>query len=162
MSTVHVADRAFDSEIDVRFVGQMSSIGALADDVISDMIRAEAGIRPLRLSVALREIEKVLHQAAPDHSSSVWDQSPTSEALRRLVPGGLRTVDDGEPVGDEARGDELWHWFNSAVADALEGSATPTELRRLRQYFKAIAAITMDAAHVTMQNRNTATSWLSR
>ena len=162
MSTVHVVDRAFDSEIDVRLVGQMSAIGALVDDVISDMIRADAGLMQLRESVALKETQSVLRRAAPDHSASVWDQSPTSDAFRRLVPEGLRSVDEDQQDDSEANGAELWTWMTKAIADALEGSASPKQLDRLRHYFKAIAAITMDAAQTTMQGRNAATSWLSR
>lgn len=136
-----------DSESDVARISQSVLLGALADDVLLELIEIEAGIREQSALVFIPESAKLFHSLADQLRSpaTLWPSVSAADTLRRLSSETVETV--GERVESDT---ELPTWCD-ALAEKLrrlqEEPVGAEILASVRREFTSIAQWTLrDAA----------------
>lgn len=159
MSTMHVADRTSDRDVDVRFATQVSSLGSLLDDVVTDLIRAEAGVADVRESESLKRFGALLHRTVeqPTTTSGLWRRNVLDDTLRRLTPGGVPATSQPPVAGPS----EPLAQLLKLLDDAIAGEAQTSALEALRVRTAEFANLTLDEANRSLRNRSSAVSWLA-
>lgn len=155
-STIH------ESDVDVRSVAQLSAVGTLADEVLADLIKADAGVLPTSESSAIRRASDLFSSAVQVAQSpaSLWTPSGLADALRKMsAPAGVGPASVAS--SDNAGWLEWLKRVASALASAVVGEADRNDLDLLRVDFTAIAAGTMDATQDALRSRLYSASWLT-
>lgn len=162
MGTFTAAERASETRDEsARRVAQLSSLGSLADDVVTDLIRVEAKILVASDSASITHAAALLAGLAADRDRpiEVWSESGAQETFRQLSTFG----DDVEITGilDE-KSLEMVKALAAEMSLVVRDEATVPALHRLQTFFTNLASATMSAAQSSMLGRGTATSWLTR
>lgn len=149
-------------DIDISYVVQLSSVGALADEVLADLIKAEARLASTNDSAAIQRAYELFEATlnAADNPASLRARVGLSDALRRMsaVPHGST---------EQASRQSSGAWLDSlkaahqALRSAVHGQLQPRENDLLKAYFNGIAAGTMDATLGAVHPRSSASSWLT-
>jgi hypothetical protein len=165
MSVTEVLDRGSlqDGDVNVRIVGQLSAIGALADQVLADLIRAEAGLMAVQSSNAIANAAQLFRNAATATArpANLWQRTDLTEALRRMTSGPVLNEVTTLPKGTDGSFIDHLEGLASALTAAYEGRSTDDDLQRIRTEFTSIATATMDATLIALRNRQYSTSWLT-
>lgn len=151
-----------DGDVDVSYVAQLSSVGALADEVLADLIKAEAHLTATSESAAIRRAADLFGETvkAAERPATLRIGIGLADALRRMAA----APHDGT---NAAPRESSIDWLNSlksahaALASAGNGEAGPNEIDLLKAFFANIAAGTMDATLGAVHPRSYASSWLT-
>lgn len=164
MSIGTTSDRLSERRIDARSIAQASAIGALADQVVEDLLWSRATSDSLSDSQAIRFAAELLSVAATgvDEPRGLWHEDAMSVTLRKV------TSEQGipnEPARDApARSVDTTEL--EAVAAALQrvtaGAVDDEDLEAIGAYFEALAARTLRLAASAVRHRGTANSWSTR
>jgi hypothetical protein len=147
-------DRTFDPEIDTRFVAEVSALGALADDVVTDVIRARAGRSRLSQCAAVEQAADLVSfiSTYPVGSADDWSHKRPADSMRWLSrlkePAAERTIehgDDSEPVSIAE--------LNADLQAAITDGATPGQLDRISRFFTLLSESTLVAAQGAVYGR---------
>jgi poly(3-hydroxybutyrate) depolymerase len=165
MNRISVLDRpqSHDGDAAVTTVAGLSTVGRLADDVLSDILKADAGIAPLADSVAMRLAAEAFKAAAAAVQAPVriWNRSDLADALRRMAPG---STDSRSVARDDSSQDE-WAERLNEIASALEatasGNESPDQRRLVVSEFESMAQGTLNAAWSTVHSQAYSSTWLT-
>lgn len=159
--TVRTVDRAYEPDVDTRFVAQVSSLGALADDVVIDLIRARAGVSRLSESKSLKSAERLIESVVAQRRdpADAWTHPRSSEAVRWLMKLPVETS-PGPSSGDDA-GIERLEKLSGALQAACRDEASDEQLKVLTRFFDGISDSTMHAARAAVHNRGSLHAWLA-
>lgn len=161
MALSRVMDRSADARIDVRLVAQVTALGALADDVVADLLWAEAGRDTLKTSTAIKRAAEVFEQLAEEATSpvTIWQRRDVSNALRRMTAAQAIAAEASHRVPtSQDPGSAGLRVIADALAHTVERVATPSELKLLREYFQAISSATIESASESVHARGGAAS----
>lgn len=158
MGTGQVLDRVGDSDLDFHEVSQLTTIGALAGEVVGDLIRVGAGLMRGSQSDALRHAAGVFTAVASDqvNGNVLWDSSRITDALRLLAEGTRRQA---EVPSDDARG-----WIATLaqeLSSVTEDRAQPELIEKLERQFSSLSVATLGASAEMFRQRGYASSWLT-
>lgn len=149
-------------DVDVRTAAHITSLGALVDDVVGDLIRAEAGMRPLADSKPAQRMGALLHAAveSSERPATMWATNPLGDTLRRLVPAeGRMPSNISAPTKD---GDGLVKLISEELDAAISGATDRTRIGYLRQYMTILADATLDHANDLLSPQSAPSSWSAR
>jgi len=154
-----VLDRAAESELDFHTVSQLTAMGALADEVMGDLIRVGAGLMKGQESEALRSVADIFRRAAEMQStpmSGLWDANGLPDALRLLADSS--NVRQPFSATEDARAwiASLAHDLGEVVCDSADGEV----LARLEGAFSSISSATLGATNESLHLRGYASTWL--
>lgn len=165
MNRISVLERpqSHDGDAAVTTVAGLSTVGRLADDVLSDILKSDAGIATLADSVAIHLAAKAFKAAAVTVQAPVgiWNRSDLADTLRRMAP---RSVDSGSVARDDSSPDE-WAERLNEIATALEatasGNESPDQRRLVVREFESMAQGTLNAAWSTVHSQAYSSTWLT-
>lgn len=162
MALSRVMDRSADARIDVRLVAQLTSLGSLADEVVADLLWAEAGRETLGSSAAIKQAAEVFEQLAAEATGpvAIWKRRDVSNALRRMTAAQAIAAEASHPspAGKDS-GSAGLRVIANALAHTVDHSATPAEMQLLRAYFEAISSATIESAAESVHARGGASTW---
>ncbi|HWK20561.1 MAG TPA: hypothetical protein VNR37_07330 [Microbacteriaceae bacterium] len=158
MGAANILDRAQDSENDFRGISQLTQVGALADDVVGDLIRVDAGLISGSESAAIRGAADLFASVAEsgNPATGFWGPERLSDTLRLVA--GVESLQQGDLPSEDVLG-----WAAAVAADLrtiLGDHADHAVVERLEQQFGAIATATLAASADALRQRGYATSWL--
>lgn len=157
-----VLDATQDSEVDVRTVGLLGTLGFLADDVLADLHRAESAAFDLSKSEAIRAAASIFSAAATSSTepAQLWEGAGLSEALRRMAA--VPAPNDGvTPSANSGSWGDRLQRISESLDAAVQGGATAEQRSLLARTFTAMANGTMDASLGSLHVRGHASSWLT-
>lgn len=139
-------DRTFDPGTDAPWVAQMNALGAIADDVVSDVIRAGAGRARLSECAAVgRAADLISFTLQPDRSGNrEWTHERPDDAVRWLSS--LDGTRGRRLPHQSGRIDVSLSDLDEALQAARRDSADDTQLSQIRRVFEYIGQSTLDAA----------------
>lgn len=164
MSIGTTSDRLSERRIDARSIAQASAIGALADQVVEDLLWSRATNESLSDSRAVRFAAELLSMAATgaDEPRGLWHEDAMSVTLRKV------TSEQGIPsqLARDAPARSVDTTKLEAIAAALQrvaaGAVSDDDLEAIRAYFEALAAKTLRLAASAVRDRGTADLWSTR
>lgn len=161
MSSTRTADRAYEPDVDTRFVAQVSRLGALADDVVIDIIRARAGATRLSESASLVKAERLIDEVVAQRRepADAWTHPRNSEAVRWLMRLPVESV-PGSSTADDG-GIERLERLSNALHAAVRDEASSDQLKTIRRFFDGIGDSTMHAARSALHSRGSLHAWLA-
>jgi hypothetical protein len=160
MGTAQVLDRAGDSDLDFQAVSQLTAMGALADEVVGDLIQISAGLIKGSDSAAIANAARIFAYAAnaqSEPSSGLWDANRLPDALRLLADSS--NVPTAILPSEDARA-----WVSSLATDldqVARGEADSSVAGRLESTFRSISVATLGATAEALHQRGYASTWLT-
>lgn len=158
MGTAHVLDQVGSSDPDLHAVSQLTAMGALADEVVGDLIRVRAGLIRGSDSNALKRAAALFGAAARSQAGSgnLWAASRIPDALRLIADSTSRS--SGLP-SDDAR---AWVADVASQLDSTTADSADVEVvAKLETQFRSIAVATLGASSDALRQRGYASSWLT-
>jgi hypothetical protein len=160
MNGVQVRQDAAERDVDVRFATQVSNLGSIADDAVTDLIRAEAGIARAADSAALLRIAELI-RATVEHgrdADELWRRNVLDDTLRRLTP-----AETPVPLAPVSEGGSAYLANAMIMLDkALGESADVNDLHLARVFLANLANVTLAEANRALHTRSSAVTWLAR
>jgi hypothetical protein len=160
-----ISSRATEERDALEELGQVSSLGVLADKVVLAALRIRSGLEQRSEDPAVREAAEMLRRVAAhvDDPFDVTTGATIPSALRLLKAAGTTGASQAvAPEEGEVSEREAREWYQS-LADALEamreGTADPQQLDDIQVRFNFLADVTLETANEVVRRDHVGGRW---